>query len=219
MVELEILFSSGQGILVPMEDREAALQLMQRAMDYQIESQPHLFHLSTPYEEILIDVADVSFIRLKKENYPRLGAIKISASSSFNGFDQQEPAQTQSQSQSQSHQQTQRPPTESDKQRTFTVDPEGHTQDPNAPKTFTVDDHGNVDSDPFSTKFKKAEERLKQAEIQQQKLDAQHQKIRKEIKETAEELEDAVREAELKKKLEDIEISGELKRMKGQKND
>lgn len=213
MVELEILFSSGQGILVPMEDREAALQLMQRAMDYQIETQPPLFHLSTPYEEILIDLADVSFIRLKKENYPRLGAIKISASSSFQGFQNEEPApQPQQQARPRS-----KPAPAEDDQRTFTVDPEGHAQDPKAPKTFTVDDRGNVDADPFTSKFRKAEERLKQAEIQQQKLDAQQQKIRQELHETAEELEDAVREADLKKKLESIEIDGEIKRMKDQK--
>lgn len=213
MVELEILFSSGQGILVPMEDREAALQLMQRAMDYQIETQPPLFHLSTPYEEILIDLADVSFIRLKKENYPRLGAIKISASSSFQGFHNEEPA---AQETPPARPRSKPAPAEND-QRTFTVDPEGQTQDPKAPKTFTVDAGGNVDADPFTSKFRQAEERLKQAEIQQQKLEAQHQKIRQELHETAEELEDAVREADLKKKLETIEIDGEIKRMKDQK--
>jgi len=212
MVELEILFSSGQGILVPMEDREVALQLMQRAMEYQVETQPHLFHLSTAYEEILIDLADVSFIRLKKENYPRLGAIKISASSSFQGFNQEELSE---EPEAPKRQKAKQPPND---QRTFTVDPEGHTQDPNAPRTFTADDRGNVDADPFTTKFKQAEERLKQAEKQQQKLDAQNKKIRQDIQETAEELEDAIRETELKKKLEDIEIDGEINRMKGRKD-
>lgn len=80
MIELEILFGSGQGILIAMKEREDALKFMQKAMSFDIETDSNLYHLSTEYEEILIDLGDISFIRLKKEMHPRLTtAYKIPA--------------------------------------------------------------------------------------------------------------------------------------------
>lgn len=211
MVELEILFSSGQGILVPMEDRETALRFMQRAMDYNMETEPHLCHLSTQYEEILIDLSDISFIRLKKENYPRLGAIKISAQSSFGDRFDEEPVESRrSRAEARASGQTEGP------SKTFTADDHGNVKDPDQPTTFTADEKGNVNADPFQQKVKKAEDRLKDAERQQKKLEQQHAQVKEAIRKSAEELEDAAREAELRKKLEDIEIDKEIRKMKDQ---
>lgn len=191
MVELEILFSSGQGILVPMEDREAALRFMQQALEYERANGPEMFHLSTSYEEVLIDLGDISFIRLKKENHPRIGAtLKLTAQN----------AEIQ-------HEQAFAQPTEAPappkKSKTIYAGPV-----PEPPKTYTVDPQGNA--------FEQAEARLQQVKDQQRKLEAEHKKVAEAIRKSEEELEDAQREAELRKSIENIEIDQEIQRMKDQ---
>lgn len=220
MVELEILFSSGQGILVPMEDRESALRFMQRAMDYDPDAKSGLFHLSTPYEEVLLDLGDISFIRLKKENYPRIGAtLKIPAQTSF--WDQSQQAQ-QAQQEQQAQQQQQ-----GSQQGTHYASREEHeeaikhrrdAEKSGDERTFMVDPSGNVNTRTTDS-YGRAEERLRQAEARMDKMDAQRKKVEAELRKTAEELEDAVKEAELKKKMEQLEIDKEIERMKEKKHD
>ncbi len=188
MVELEILFSSGQGILVPMEDRETALRFMQQAMEYDRSEGPEMFHLSTSYEEVLIDLGDISFIRLKKENHPRIGAtlkLKAQQETAFEAAPQST---------------TQEPP-----QKTIYAGPV-----PEKPKTYTVDPQGNA--------FEQAEARLNQVKDQQRKLEEQHKKVAEAIRKSEEELEDAQREAELRQSIQDIEIDDEIQRMKDKNN-
>ena len=190
MVELEILFSSGQGILVPMDDREAALRFMQQAMEYDRTAGPEMFHLSTDYEEVLIDLGDISFVRLKKENHPRIGAtLKLNAKNS--------------------HRVSAEPVDEPG------FEAEGKTiyagPVPEPPKTYTVDPEGNA--------FEQAEARLKEVAKQQKKLEDRQKKIAEALRKSEEELEDAQREADLRKSIEDIEIGEELERMKGKNHD
>lgn len=193
MTELEILFSSGQGILVQMEDREAALRFMQQAMEYNRDSEQGLYHLSTDYEEILIDLGDISFVRLRKENHPRIGAtLKIPAQTSFHdkvpGADaRQQAAQAAEQS--------------------------------GEPRHFTVDPEGNVAEDPVVKKFEQAEARIRQAEARLDQMEVQKRKLEADLRKSSEELEDAVKEADLRKAIEGIEIDGELKQMKRQQAD
>ncbi|MGV3526480.1 MAG: hypothetical protein ACO1RX_19840 [Candidatus Sericytochromatia bacterium] len=189
MVDLEILFTSGQGIVVPMEDRESALRFMQQAMELELEKAPRLFHLSTPFEELLIDLGDISFIRLKKDNAPRIGAtLKIPAQTSFReGLGDTHSAEA--------------PPADG----------------PNAKdRTFTVDPQGNVSADPVAQKFEKASARLRDAEARLEQVDVQRRRVEAELRKTAEELEDATREAELRKNIEAIEIDKEIERLKNQ---
>lgn len=192
MVELEILFSSGQGILVPMEDREAALRFMQQALEYERANGPEMFHLSTSYEEVLIDLGDISFIRLKKENHPRIGAtLKLTA---HNAEIQHEEAFA-------------KPSEEAPKKKNKTIYA-GPVPEP--PKTYTVDPQGNA--------FEQAEARLQQVKDQQRKLEAEHKKVAEAIRKSEAELEDAQREAELRQSIENIEIDQEIQRMKDQNN-
>lgn len=193
MTELEILFSSGQGILVQMEDREAALRFMQQAMEYNRDNEQGLYHLSTDYEEILIDLGDISFVRLRKENHPRIGAtLKIPAQTSFHdkvpGADaRQQAAQA--------------------------------AEQPGEPRHFTVDPQGNVAEDPVVKKFEQAEARIRQAEARLDQMEVQKRKLEADLRKSSEELEDAVKEADLRKAIEGIEIDGELKQMKRQQAD
>lgn len=194
MTELEILFSSGQGILVQMEDREAALRFMQRAMEYNLESEQGLYHLSTDYEEILIDLGDISFVRLRKENHPRIGAtLKIPAQTSFH--DKVPGADARQQQAEQAAEQS------------------------GEPRHFTVDPEGNVAEDPVVKKFEQASARLRQAEARLDQMEAQKRKLEADLRKSSEELEDAVKEADLRKAIEGIEIDGELKQMKKQQSD
>ncbi len=206
MVELEILFSSGQGILVPMEDRESALRFMQRAMEFDPDSKTGLFHLSTPYEEVLLDLADISFIRLKKENYPRIGAtLKIPAQTSF--WDQSQQAQqTQQSTEPQGNYTSRAEHEESIKHRR-------HAEQQGDERTFMVDPSGNVNTRTTDS-YGRAEERLRQAEARMDQIDAQRKKVEDELRKTAEELEDAAKEAELRKKMEQLEIDKEIEKMK-----
>lgn len=197
MVELEILFSSGQGILVPMEDRESALRFMQQALEYERANGPEMFHLSTSYEEVLIDLGDISFIRLKKENHPRIGAtLKLTAQREDLQHEQAFAADAAA-----------RPsePSQPKKSKTIYAGPV-----PEPPKTYTVDPQGNA--------FEQAEARLKQVKDQQRKLEAEHKKVADAIRQSEAELEDAQREAELRKSIENIEIDQEIQRMKDQNN-
>ncbi len=73
MIELEVLFKSGQGLLLALEDRESALLFMKHALDARTQHLPGLFHLSTSTDEILIDLGDITLIRFKKEQIPLLG--------------------------------------------------------------------------------------------------------------------------------------------------
>lgn len=205
MVELEILFTSGQGILVPMEDRESALRFMQRAMEQDRRSKAGLFHLSTPFEEVLLDLCDISFIRLKKENYPRLSSmtLKIPAQAGFNAA--AGAAETRSESSSRS---------EHEAAIKHRREGEANSQE----RTFMVDPSGNVNTR-VSDSYARAEERIRQAEAHLEQVDVQRRKVEAELRKTAEELEDAVREAELRKKVESLEIDAEIQKMKDKKND
>lgn len=202
MVDLEILFTSGQGIVVPMEDRESALRFMQQAMELELEKAPRLFHLSTPFEELLIDLGDISFIRLKKDNAPRIGAtLKIPAQTSFReGLGDTHSAEA--------------PEAESAGQTAPTQPP---TDGPSTKdRTFTVDPQGNVSADPVAQKFEKASARLRDAEARLEQVDVQRRRVEADLRKTAEELEDATREAELRKNIEAIEIDKEIQRLKNQ---
>lgn len=200
MVELEILFSSGQGILVPMEDKEIALRFMQQALEYDRTSGPEMFHLSTPYEEVLIDLGDISLIRLKKENHPRIGAtLKLTA--------QRENLQHEQAFEASSHEKKQpseSSPTEKQAKTIYA----GPVPDPQ--KTYTVDSQGNA--------FEQVEARLQQVKDQQRKLEAEHKKVADAIRKSEDELEDAQREAELRQSIESVEIDQEIQRMKDQHN-
>jgi len=201
MVELEILFMSGQGILVPMEDRESALRFMQRAMEQDRRAKAGLFHLSTPFEEVLLDLCDISFIRLKKENYPRLSSmtLKIPAQASF---DEASEAR---------HERSRAEHETAIKHRR-----EGEAQ--STDRTFMVDPSGNVNTR-VTDSYARAEERIRQAEAQLEQVDVQRRKVEADLRRTAEDLEDAVREADLRKKVESLEIDAEIQKMKEQKND
>lgn len=232
MIELEILFSSGQGILVPFEDRETALRFMKQALDVDNDEAMGLYHLSTPYEELLIDLADISFIRLKKENNLRIGAtLKIPERTSYHRFEEefQEKELRRQKHRHEAHEKQERAahPHE-DKERHFTVDPSGNVADDERNRRgskyeeerhFTVDPTGAAQEDPLTEKFKQAEARLKNAEARLEQVDVQRQKVEQQLKQTSEELEDAVREAELNKKIEDIEISSEISKMKERKDE
>lgn len=199
MVELEILFSSGQGILVPMEDRESALRFMQRAMEIDHDVKEGLFHLSTPYEEVLLDLSDISFIRLKKENYPRLSnVLKIPAHTSFQ--EQQEADH----SERAAHE--------------AAIKHRREAEQMGDERTFMVDPRGNVNTR-VSDSYVRAEERLRQAEARLDQVDAQRRKVEADLRRTAEDIEDAVREAELRKKVESLEIDAEIQKMKDQHHD
>jgi len=197
MIELEILFSSGQGIVVQLEDREAALRFMQRAMDHNLELESGLFHLSTAHEEILIDLGDISFIRLKKENYPRLGAtLKLPEQTSFHD------RVPDSQVEDKVFEESAKAPAPEQGERHFTVDPQG-----------------NIAEDPVAKKFERAEARLKQAEARLEQVEVQKRKVEDQLRKTAEEFEDAAKEVELRQKIEGIEIDGEIERMKARSDD
>lgn len=199
MVELEILFASGQGILVPMEDRETALRFMQKALEHRPEDHIGMFHLSTPYEEILLDLADISFIRLKKENYPRIGAtLKLPQYASHTETWQAEESHRQEHENAIKHRRE-------------------AEQAGNSTRTFMVDPSGNINTQ-VTDAYAKAEERLRQAESTLDKIDAQRRKVEADLKASAEAIEDAANEAELKKKMEALEIDKEIKKMKDQHN-
>lgn len=187
MVELEILFSSGQGIVLPLEDRESALMFMKKTMDNQNEDAPGLCHFSTPYEEVLIDISDICFVRLKKENYPMLAnPLKISAKSADGGSDPipQGPVKTSTDEPIIMGSSSNKPP----------------SQKPPEDKTKAA--------------FDKAEQRLGEAEKHKSKLEAKL-KAQAEAEEKAKMQEDdELKEAELKKNIEDIEISQEIDQMK-----
>lgn len=202
MVELEILFSSGQGILVPMEDRESALRFMQRAMETDRHTKAGLFHLSTPFEEVLLDLSDISFIRLKKENYPRLSSrtLKIPAQTGF----QSETAEAPAERSRDEHEAAMRHRREAE-----------HQGDP---RTFMVDAEGNVNTR-VTDSYARANERLRQAEARLGQVDEQRKKVEADLRKTAEEIEDAVREAELRKKVENLEIDAEIQQMKARNDD
>lgn len=206
MVELEILFSSGQGILVPMEDRETALRFMQQALEYERANGPEMFHLSTSYEEVLIDLGDISFVRLKKENHPRIGAtLKLTA--------QREDFQHE-QAFEASHHEKKRPSGSSEASQSAGTEKKTKTiyagPIPEPQKTYTVDPQGNA--------FEQAEARLQQVKEQQRKLEADHKKVAEAIRKSEADLEDAQREAELRQSIESMEIDQEIQRMKDKNN-
>jgi len=229
MIELEILFSSGQGILVPFEDREKALRFMKQAMEYDSEETLDLYHLSTPYEELLIDLADICFIRLKKENYPRIGAtLKIPERTSYHQYEEEvrHRKEQREEHRKAAHEKQEKAAHPEDKERHFTVDPSGNVADDernpevkDKERHFTVDPSGKTQEDPLHQKYEQAEARLKKAEKRLEQVDKQRLKVEERLKQTSEELEDAVREADLRKKIEDIEISKEISKMKEQQND
>lgn len=206
MIELEILFGSGQGVLLPFDDREAALRFMQRALEYDVSAEPGLLHISTAYEELLIDLADITFIRMKKDNHPRLEAQKKLPE---HGSRSTEHSESQA-SDSRTAEPKAKSEAKSEEQRSAQTEQEK--------KPFTVDPDGNVARDPLKERFEKAEERLKKAEQHLGEVDKQRQKVEEQLRKTTEELEDAAKEAELRKKIEDIEIDAEIEDMKGKGN-
>lgn len=209
MVELEILFSSGQGIIVPMEDRETALRFMQRAMEHRPEAKAGLFHLSTPYEEVLLDLDDISFIRLKKENYPRLGhTLKIPAHSSFQ---EESDAVSGHYASRAEHEEAIRHRREAERQgdeRTFMVDADGNVN------TRTTDSYAKEAESGKKDSYAKAEDRLRQAEAKMEQLEGQRRKLEAEQRRAQEAYEDEIKDAQARKNFERFEIDQEIKRMK-----
>jgi hypothetical protein len=192
MVEVEVLFSSGQGILLQLEDREAALQLMKRVMDANNDQGQSLFHLSTDYEELLLDLADISFVRVKKEHHPLLSTkLRLNA------------GQPETTVHTQAHRSDEAIP----------MPPK--SEPPSDPKPDTKDAPKQNEAKPESEALSKAQDRLSQAEAQLRKVEEQRKKIEDQIRKQNEILEDEVREAKLKKKIEDVEIGNEIDRMKG----
>lgn len=195
MVEVEVLFSSGQGILLQLEDREAALQLMKRVMDANNEQGQNLFHLSTDYEELLLDLTDISFVRVKKEHHPLLSTkLRLQA------------GQPETTVHTQAHRSDEAIPMPPKSEPKSEAKPEFKDE----PKRENKDE-AKAESEALS----KAQERLNQAEAQLRKVEEQRKKIEDQIRKQNEILEDEVREAKLKKKIEDVEIGNEIDRMKG----
>lgn len=199
MVEVEVLFSSGQGILLHLEDREAALQLMKRVMDtHNDASGQSLFHLSTDYEELLIDLADISFVRVKKEHHPLLTTkLRLNA------------GQPETTVHTQAHRSDEAIPMPPKSEPTSEAPPDNKSEA--KPKDESKKDPSKGESEALS----KAQERLSQAEAQLRKVEEQRKKVEDQIRKQNEILEDEVREAQLKKKIEDVEIGNEIDRMKG----
>lgn len=196
MIELEILFASGQGIIVPMEDRETALRFMKNAMDARQDKNLGLFHLSTHYDEILIDLQAVSFLRIKKENVPRIGAtLKLPAVSATR---LQQEADTR-----ESNLRQNTPEHTTEESSTSSTEAETANLDPLQAEYEALQNQLHK----AEQQFHKAEERLKKIEEQRRRIEAQLQQQR-----SAQE--DSIREAQLKASIEAIAIDQEITRMK-----
>ncbi|PIQ23327.1 hypothetical protein COW36_08265 [bacterium (Candidatus Blackallbacteria) CG17_big_fil_post_rev_8_21_14_2_50_48_46] len=191
MIELEILFASGQGIIIPMEDRETALRFMKHAMDSRHDNSLGLFHLSTTYDEILIDLTDISFLRIQKENVPLIGAtLKIPAVSATRL--QAEAAENDGVA----------PKVESNEEQAE-AKPEAAKPDPL-----------KAEYDNLQSQLHKAEDQFHKAEERLRKIEEQRKRVEAQLKQEREALEDSAKEAKLKSSIEAIEIDKEIERMK-----
>jgi flagellar motility protein MotE (MotC chaperone) len=192
MIELEVLFNSGQGIIVPLEDRETALRFMKQAMDAKHDNSVGLVHLSTSYDEMLIDMTDICFIRMKKETLP-LGAatLKIPAVAATRNEDGA--------------------PAQADKET------EKSNSDTNPKVQESVESKSaplNSEYEALQTQRSKVEEQIHKAEERLKKIEQQSKRVEEELKQEREKFEDAAREAKLKSSIESIEIEQEITRMK-----
>ena len=195
MVELEILFSSGQGIVLIMDDRESALMFMKKAMDTDLDDELGLCHFSTQHEELLIDISDISFVRLKKEGYPLLGTgLKIAERSSFKR--NETPASSKESKPKKDKKKKKEKRKTSSSSEPIEMGPSQATETP----------------------FSKAEKHLSELEKQKSKLEASLKANEEKQKKLDDAHHEHLREAELKRKLENIEISKEIKDMKKDQN-
>lgn len=198
MIELEILFASGQGIIVPMEDRESALRFMKHAMDARHDERLGLFHLSTIYDEILIDLHDIRFLRIKKENVPLIGAtLKLPAVSA-----------TRLQQDANTHDGVSQPAASE------TAPEEAAAAHPKAKPESEGLDPLQAEYDTLQAQLQKAEQQFHKAEERLKKIEQQCQRVEEQMRQERQALEDSAREARLKTSLEAIEIDQEISRMK-----
>ena len=202
MIELEVLFKSGQGLLIALEDRESALLFMKHALDARTQNLSGLFHLSTSGEEILIDLCDLSLIRLKKEQIPLLGTkLRLqegprSESAAAENTTAESGADTASPKSAEPSPQADTPPTGEQ--------PSQRKKTPEAPPAAT----------PPQGPQSRAEAKFQQAEARLQQLEQQRNKLEAELARERAALEDAAREAQLKASLEALEIEQEIARRK-----
>jgi len=199
MIELEVLFNNGQGVIVPLEDRETALRFMKQAMDAKLDAAIGLFHLSTTYDELLFDLRDICFIRLKKENVPLIGAtLKLPAVSA---------TRLQAEAAAQdgvAHDSEQ----ESDEAKS-----EGQSE---AKPQEKKPDPLQAEYDVLQAQIQKAEQQFHKAEERLSKIEQQRLRVEAELKQQREAMEETAREAKLKSSIEAIEIDKEISRMKEQ---
>lgn len=221
MIELEILFSNGQGIIVPLEDRETALRFMKQAMDAKQDASLGLFHLSTTYDEMLFDLREICFIRLKKENVPLIGAtLKLPAISA-----------TRLQAEAAAHDGVQTEPSPEAPVQDKTEESSGPENGPSASdseksppksetksqaKTESKADPLQAEYDVLQSQIQKAEQQFHKAEERLSKIEEQRKRVEAQLKQQREAMEDAAREAKLKSSIEAIEIDKEISRMKEQ---
>lgn len=216
MIELEVLFNNGQGIIVPLEDRETALRFMKQAMDAKHDASLGLFHLSTSYDEMLFDLHEVCFVRLKKENMPLIGAtLKLSAVSA-----------TRLQAEAAANDGVQpeaKPETDPETETASETGAPTQSQTESAEKKAEEKKSEDKKTDPLQAEYdvlqsqiQKAEQQFHKAEERLSKIEEQRLRVEAQLKQQREAMEDAAREAKLKSSLEAIEIDKEISRMKEQ---
>lgn len=198
MIELEVLFKSGQGLLIALEDRESALLFMKHALDARTQNLSGLFHLSTTSDEMLIDLCDLSLIRLKKEQIPLIGTKLRLQEGPRSESAAAENATTETASPKSAEPS---PPTDS---------PPIGEQPPQRDKPPEASPAATPPQGPLS----RAEVKFQQAEARLQQLEQQRSKLEAELARERAALEDAAREAQLKASLEALEIEQEIARRK-----
>lgn len=214
MIELEVLFNNGQGVIVPLEDRETALRFMKQAMDAKLDAAIGLFHLSTSFDEMLFDLRDICFIRLKKENVPLIGAtLKLPAVSATrlqaeaaaqDGLEAEHGhADPDSASSSQS---AQNADADSDEKNEQAKNAQAKKPDPL-----------QAEYDVLKSQIQKAEQQFQKAEERLGKIEQQRLRVEAELRQQREAMEETAREAKLKSSIEAIEIDNEISRMKEKK--
>jgi len=211
MIELEVLFNNGQGVIVPLEDRETALRFMKQAMDAKLDAAIGLFHLSTSFDEMLFDLRDICFIRLKKENVPLIGATLKLPAVSATRLQAEAAAQDGLETETEQADQESTNSSKSDKN----ADPESNEKNEQAKKAQAKKpDPLQAEYDVLQSQIQKAEQQFHKAEERLSKIEQQRLRVEAELRQQREAMEETAREAKLKSSIEAIEIDKEISRMK-----
>ena len=209
MIELEVLFNNGQGVIVPLEDRETALRFMKQAMDAKLDAAIGLFHLSTSFDEMLFDLRDICFIRLKKENVPLIGAtLKLPAVSA-----------TRLQAEAAAHEGLESEPAQAEPEAehsSTSAQNSGHENEEKKAQDKKPDPL-QAEYDVLKAQIQKAEQQFHKAEERLSKIEQQRLRVEAELRQQREAMEETAREAKLKSSIEAIEIDNEISRMKEKK--